>query len=198
MQESSSPRYPTPVSLGIAVVACVLALAAMAWLIAARSKGREPDLHALVAKLDAFEAREPSLRQAGTGIAEAANAANPVEEARGPAQLRALESEFLGEPTDPAVAGLEASLHKAIDDRRLVRSGIVPATPEVSCRKQTCRIVAGFRNASDASDWAMLYLAFAGSGQVDGVRQALLREADGSVQLQLFARRSRAPPTLAP
>lgn len=166
-------------------------------------------IRALTERIDALEsapapARQPGWRTgtAGNPLAVPAAAMRPASgDAAGltPQQsalkerqlANALEAGFAKQPDDANAPRVEIEMLRAMNDRLLAGTGVVPRNPDVTCKRDACRITAQFRNDADASDWAVYYLSTVGAGHVGNSRQTLVRNPDGSVQLKLYANRAR-------
>jgi len=105
--------------------------------------------------------------------------------------LHALESGFADQPADANAPRVEIDMLRTMNAPLLTTTGITPRNPDVACKRDACLITAEFRNAADATDWAVYYLSTVGAMHVGNARQALVRNPDGSIQLKLYASRPR-------
>lgn len=170
---------------------------------------QEATIRALTGRVDALErapahARQPGWRAgpAGNRLADPAPVIRPAEgDAAGldPQQsalqekrmIKAMEAGFARQPVDANAPRVEIEMLRAMSDRLLAGTEITPRDPDVTCKRDACRITASFRNDADATDWAVYYLSTVGAGYVGNARQALVRNPDGSVQLKLYANRPK-------
>ncbi len=104
-------------------------------------------------------------------------------------RVRAMDARFFSDPRDPAAASVEIRMLKTMTDKGLAAMGTVPENPDVQCRRDSCRITAGFSHADDAMDWALNYVTLLGHGAVSNAQPIVVRNADGSAQLRMYATR---------
>jgi hypothetical protein len=192
------------------LVAAGLAVAMYAGLSNPRANRQDDAIRALTRRLDALEpgidrkapvvlpgapARDPfpTLPAIDTRPAEGEAAGlTPQQLARQQKQLlQTLEAGFAAQPADANAPRVEIEMLRAMNDRLLNGTGVVPRNPDVTCKRDACRITAQFRNDADATDWAVYYLSTVGADYVGTARQALVRNPDGSTQLKLYANRPR-------
>ncbi len=189
-RSTSVPAWGSLVTVG------VLVLAAIAWFAASRGMhGEDPEMQQLMSRLDAMDRKEGSSARAFGESRRGAAALVPVDATSGHdnadpgGALDQLETEFSREPDDSSSSGVESRLREAVKDRRLLASGIVPEGVDVKCHRNMCRVVADFRNAGDAADWAALYTTFLETDAASARRIVFVENADGGTQARLFASR---------
>lgn len=125
---------------------------------------------------------------------EAAGMTAEDAEARNKQLLKTLEARFSQQPADGNAPRVEIDMLQAMNDKQLAGGGIAPEDPDVSCRRDVCRISGVFRSTADATDWAVLYLTTVGAQYVGKAQSAYARNPDGSVRVMLYANRPAATP----
>jgi hypothetical protein len=208
MQKMGAQRQPGAVfAWVVAMCAVAIAIAALAWSLAVsrNAQEREADAMALVlARLEAIERERPAT---GNGFHRPVATAPPAfsspispggndgqltpaqAEAQSRAQLRHFEASFAQQPRDPGAPRVEVDMLAAMADEALSGAGVVPANPDVDCRRDICRIVADFPSRGDAVDWSALYLTLLGREYIGSAQPVFMSNADGSTRMQLFANR---------
>ncbi len=109
------------------------------------------------------------------------------------ARQRNLATSFSRQPRDADATRAELGMLAAMDNAQLTATGLVPRDPDVDCKRDMCRISATFRSEADAADWSIYYLTALTPGTTRGAEQAITRNADGSVQMALYAERVAKP-----
>ncbi len=189
----------------------VLALAILLYRSGAQTNRHEVDLNKLAERVQSLEnhpvevegARkfpstprvQPNYLPASSPLSGDAAGTTPEEaEAQNTQLLKTLESRFSRQPVDGNAPRVEIDMLQAMNDKQLVGAGIAPKDPDVSCRRDVCRISGVFRSNADAIDWAVLYLTTVGAKYAGNAQSAYTRNPDGSVRVMLYANRPAATP----
>lgn len=183
-------------SWGFLALVGAVVLVAAAWFLFVRTRGDgDPELQRLIARMDAVEQAQAPVDEAGPAAELARSPTGETQEetdAQARERLDRLETAFERDSDDPGSATVEGRLRGIATDKRLLASGIATEGVEVECRARRCRVVADFRDADDASDWAALYTALLGTTPVSGSQAVFVGTVGGGMQLRLFADRGPA------
>ncbi len=105
--------------------------------------------------------------------------------------LDAMEAKFSQDAPDPVRgARIEHALGQAVSGDTMTSTGIAPDDVAIQCKRHSCRIVAKFKKAGDAEDWAIFYLTAAGQNLARS-RIAQSRQSDGMTEVRIYAERIR-------
>lgn len=138
--------------------------------------------------------RAGAINAPGDGRGEAGGMTDEEASARENLLHKQLEASFARQPPDPGAPRLEIDMLATINSPLLADANVAPKDPDIVCRRDTCRITAGFRSSAEASDWAVLYLTTIGADYVGGAKPVFTRKNDGSVQMHLYAERTKPRP----
>jgi hypothetical protein len=107
-------------------------------------------------------------------------------------QMRELEAQFARDAADPVGGGrTEDTLEKTVTGETMAGTGLKPDDVDISCKKNSCRIVSSFAKMGDAQDWGLFYITAAGGNVLSQTQMVFVPKPDGSTEVRIYANRSK-------
>lgn len=200
-------------------IVAVVALIAMAvTMFASRNGGQSKDprdeaLERVIARLDALEAGptgpigtnatarvagmsagRPTSRGADSLMGDEMRVQKTPQQiaAEREKQMRELEAQFARDAADPVGGGrTEDTLEKTVTGETMVGTGLKPDDVDISCKKNSCRIVSSFAKMGDAQDWGLFYITAAGGNVLSQTQMVFVPKPDGSTEVRIYANRAK-------
>ncbi|MBC7991104.1 MAG: hypothetical protein H7Y19_16190 [Luteimonas sp.] len=201
------------------IIAVVAVIAMAVTMFASRNDGQSKDpkdevLERVIARLDALESGQTGPNGSRTATTAAAMSAGRPTSSRGDMaglmggeraqmtpeqmaadrekQMRELEAQFARDAADPVGGGrTEDTLEKTVTGETMAGTGLKPDDVDISCKKNSCRIVSSFAKLGDAQDWGLFYITAAGGNVLSQTQMVFVPQPDGSTEVRIYANRAK-------